>query len=91
MIADYLLSGGRWAGPRAGVSIPGYAAWLLGFAVGILGHPWVAVLPDWQITSVYSLIVGFVVYLVLAKAGLQPPTVSVPGLSSGGGADAERL
>lgn len=81
MIADYLLSGGKWAGPRAGVSIPGYAAWLLGFIVGILGHPWIAVLPGWHITSIYSLIVGFVVYFVLAKMGLEPETVELPNLS----------
>jgi len=81
MIADYLLSGGRWAGPRAGVSIPGYAAWALGFLVGILNHPWIGVLPGWQIASVYSLIVGFVVYLVLAKLGLEPQVVQVPNLS----------
>ena len=32
MIADYVRSGGKWPGPRAGVSVPGYAAWLLGFS-----------------------------------------------------------
>lgn len=78
MIADYLLSGRKWAGPRAGISVPGYAAWLLGFIVGILGHPWVGVLPGWQITSVYSLIVGFIVYTVLAKAGMLSPVVALP-------------
>ena len=80
MIADYLLSGGKWAGPRAGISIPGYAAWVLGFIVGILNHPWVGVLPHWQIGSVYSLVVGFVVYYFLAKAGLEPKPVNVPNL-----------
>lgn len=82
MIADYLLSGGRWPGPRAGISFPGYAAWVLGFIVGVLNHPWVGVLPGWQIASVYSLVVGFVVYYLLAKAGLEPSPVSVPSLQS---------
>jgi cytosine permease len=79
MIADYLLSGKKWAGPREGISIPGYAAWLLGFIVGILNHPWIGALPGWHPTSVYSLIVGFVVYAVLAKAGLQSRTIPFAG------------
>ena len=83
MIADYLLSGGKWAGPRAGISVPGYAAWLLGFVVGILGILGSAYCPAWHITSVYSLIVGFIVYFVLAKAGLEPPTVEAPELMTG--------
>ncbi len=82
MIADYMLSGFKWAGPREGVSIPGYAAWLLGFLVGILNHGWIGILPKWQITGVYSLVVGFVVYFVLAKAGLEPKVVEVPGLNA---------
>jgi len=80
MIADYLLSGGKWAGPRAGISFPGYAAWLLGFGVGILNHPWIGVLPGWHMTSLYSLVVGFLVYLILARMGLEPKTVDVPHL-----------
>jgi len=82
MIADYILSGCKWPGPRAGISVPGYAAWVLGFIVGILNHPWIGVLPGWQITGVYSLVVGFVVYFVLAKAGMEPEKVEVPHLQS---------
>ena len=36
MAADYLLSGKRWAGPRQGINLAGYGAWLVGFIVGIL-------------------------------------------------------
>jgi cytosine permease len=79
MTADYLLSGKRWAGPREGISIPGYAAWAIGFVVGVLNHPWVNVLPNWHPTGVYSLIVGFIVYAVLAKAGLQGKPVPFAG------------
>jgi cytosine permease len=92
MIADYLLSGKKWAGPRAGISIPGYAAWVLGFLVGVQNHPLVDVLPGWEITGVYSLVVGFLVYLVLAKLGLEPRKVEVPGLcpaEAGAGEGAE--
>ncbi len=73
MAADYLLSGGKWPGPRKGLSVPGYAAWALGFIVGILNHPWINGLKPWHATALYSFVVGFIVYLVLAKAGLEPP------------------
>src|SRR5262249_13027179 len=63
MAADYLLSGRKWAGPRQGINFAGYGAWAAGFAVGLL---------PWQPAAVYSFIVGFVVYAVLAKIGLQP-------------------
>ena len=36
MIADYLLSGKKWAGPRAGINFAGYGAWAVGFVIGIL-------------------------------------------------------
>jgi cytosine permease len=81
MIADYLLSGGKWAGPRAGISVPGYAAWAIGFIVGIQNHPWVNVIGGWDIAAVYSLITGFLVYLILAKLGLEPRKVEVPNLA----------
>lgn len=76
LAADYLLSGGKWAGPRKGISIPGYAAWALGFLVGISNNALLgklAVLKSWHPAALYSFVVGFVVYLILAKAGLQPP------------------
>jgi cytosine permease len=81
MTADYLLSGKKWAGPRQGINLAGYIAWALGFAVGIL--PFLPVSEtlkqNAQPVVVYSYIVGFVVYFVLAKAGLQPKAVPVGG------------
>ncbi len=80
MAADYLLSGRRWAGPRQGVNIAGYGAWLVGFIVGIL--PFLPISPDikpyTQPAVLYSFITGFVVYAALAKAGLQPKVVQMP-------------
>jgi len=76
IVADYLMSGKRWAGPREGVSIAGYAAWVIGFAVGISNNPLIGVLPDYHPTSVYSFVIGFVVYWFLASAGLQGKTVA---------------
>jgi len=76
LAADYLLSGRRWAGPREGVNLAGYISWAIGFAVGVLPN----ILPDnlkgyAQPSPLYSFIVGFVVYAILAKAGLQPKAV----------------
>jgi cytosine permease len=72
--ADYLLSGRRWAGPREGINWAGYISWALGFLVGII--PFLPVSQGFkdaaQPAVVWSYVVGFVVYAVLAKAGLQP-------------------
>jgi cytosine permease len=80
MAADYFLSGKRWSGPREGINFAGYGAWAVGFVVGIL--PFLPLSPDMktyvQPAVLYSFIVGFVVYVVLAKAGLQPKTVAMP-------------
>lgn len=74
MAADYILSGRRWAGPREGVNWAGYGAWAIGFLVGIaptLGFT------SLQPAVVLSFVVGFVVYALLAKAGLEPRTIPV--------------
>ena len=77
-MADYLLSGRKWAGPREGISIAGYGAWAVGFFVGIL--PFLPISGDLkahlQPAAVYSFVAGFIVYVALAKAGLQPKVVS---------------
>lgn len=77
--ADYLLSGRKWAGPRQGINWAGYISWALGFIVGIT--PFLPLSPEvkreLQPAVVYSYIVGFITYWILAKAGLQPVTVKV--------------
>ncbi len=79
MAADYLLSGKKWAGPRQGVNIAGYGAWAVGFFIGIL--PFLPISENTKLyvqpAAVYSFIAGFVVYAILAKAGLQPKVVSM--------------
>jgi len=80
MAADYLLAGRRWAGPREGVNMAGYGAWAVGFLVGIVPFLPVSetVRTYAQPAVVYSFLAGFVVYAVLAKAGLEPKPVEVP-------------
>jgi cytosine permease len=78
MMADYLLSGRKWSGPREGINMAGYGAWAVGFFVGIL--PFLPIsptlMPYLQPAAVYSFVAGFVVYMILAKAGLQGKVVS---------------
>ena len=79
MAADYLLSGKKWAGPRAGINWAGYLAWALGFIVGIIPFlPVSAEIKEYSQPAVlYSFVVGFLVYLLLAKFGAEPETVEV--------------
>jgi cytosine permease len=96
MLADYLLSGGKWAGPRAGFNPAGWISWVLGFIVGAAGF--IASLISWLLgligiggaacitdlaekvpcPPVAAFIVGFVLYLILAKIGLQSKTLPLP-------------
>jgi cytosine permease len=86
MVADYLLSGRKWAGPRQGINFAGYISWAAGFVVAIL--PMIA--PDKfgfiSPAPVIAFVIGFVLYAVLAKAGLEPEVV---GLEPSATAEAE--
>ena len=72
--ADYLLSGRKWAGPRLGINWAGYAAWAAGFIVGVLpAFPLPPAIKSYsQPAALYSFIVSFVIYAILAKSGLEP-------------------
>ncbi|MCX6605809.1 MAG: cytosine permease [Acidobacteria bacterium] len=74
MVADYLLSGGKWAGPREGINWAGYGAWAIGFVVGI--SPALGLKLGVEPLALASFVVGFVVYAALAKAGLEPKVVT---------------
>jgi cytosine permease len=77
MVADYLLSGCKWAGPRKGINLAGYIAWAVGFIVAILPmidgekFGWITPAP------VIAFVIGFVLYALLAKAGLQPEAIEL--------------
>ena len=77
MMAEYILTGGKWTGPRAGFSPAGWLAWLLGFIVG----NWNVHFPslNWNgfdgltgftmpCTPMSAFIVGFVVYFLFCWA-----------------------
>lgn len=96
MAADYLLSGKRWAGPREGINWAGYIAWAIGFIIGILPNlPVSAEIKMYgQPAVLYGFFAGFIVYAILAKAGLEPRTIPLEGAgvreTSGGGNRAKR-
>jgi cytosine permease len=74
MTADYLLAGGKWAGPRAGFNPAGWISWAVGFVIGVefFGKFPVPAAP------VIAYIFGFAVYAALAKAGLQSQKLEMP-------------
>jgi cytosine permease len=79
MMVDYLLSGKKWSGPRAGFNPAGWISWAGGFAVGLLDILGVVAIPA---TPVVAFVIGAVLFFVLAKAGLQSPTIALPAQKS---------
>ena len=83
MAADYLLSGCKWSGPRKGINLAGYIAWAVGFVVAILptiGIPYLVAKEKFDFINpapVIAFVIGFVLYAILAKAGLQPEVVEM--------------
>ncbi len=75
MMVDYLLSGKKWSGPRAGFNPAGWIAWAAGFVVGILPNLGVNV----PAAPVLAFVVGAVVYFLCAKMGMLSPVVPVSG------------
>ncbi len=75
LAADYLLSGCKWPGPRKGINWAGYISWAVGFVVAILpmvgGEKFGFITP----APVIAFVIGFVLYAVLAKLGLEPELV----------------
>lgn len=80
MVVDYLLAGGRWAGPRAGFNPAGWIAWFLGFVVGILPNDMLpeSVRVNIPCAPVAAFVVGAVIYFLCAKAGMLSASVPLP-------------
>ena len=85
MPADYLLAGRKWAGPRGGFNPAGWISWAVGFSVGaydilaktLSENPlaYKAIIPC---PPMAALIVGFLLYILLAKLGLQSKSLEMP-------------
>jgi len=81
LIADYILSGKKWAGPRAGFNPAGWISLAGGFLVGGLpllpgiGGFFASVIPC---PPVSAFIVGFILYYILAKAGMESEKLDMP-------------
>jgi cytosine permease len=81
MMADYLLAGCKWPGPRAGFNPAGWISWVLGFVVGAANFiPGLA--GQIPCPPVAAFIVGFLLYLILAKAGLQSKGLQMPAAAA---------
>jgi cytosine permease len=94
MTADYLLAGKQWPGPRAGFNPAGWISWAIGFVVGAWNSLFVPLLEkltglgltipqpivDFRVPCppMAALIVGFVLYIALAKGGLVTRTLEMP-------------
>jgi cytosine permease len=82
MTADFLLAGRKWPGPRAGFNPAGWISWAVGFVVGAWNGLFVDLLhvSSFQMPCppVAAYIVGFVLYLILAKLGLESPSLRHP-------------
>jgi len=80
MTADYILSGMKWPGPRAGFNPAGWISWAVGFVVGAFPFfgPLVGIEFAMPCPPVAAIIVGFVLYALLAKAGLESKTLEMP-------------
>ncbi len=85
MMADYLLSGMKWAGPRAGFNPAGWISWVAGFIVGAFQFiaPLIPPIEFYKdvvpCPPVAAFIVGFILYYILALIGLKTRTLDMPG------------
>ena len=83
MMADYLLAGKKWAGPREGFNLAGWISWGVGFFVGgitLLVEGFCGGTMPIQIPCppVAAFVVGFALYWILAKAGLESKKLDMP-------------
>ncbi|MCR5164076.1 MAG: hypothetical protein K6C40_08680 [Thermoguttaceae bacterium] len=79
MAADYILSGFKWNGPRAGFNPAGWISWFFGFVVGAYGFftSICPCLPQFEMPCppLLACIVGFVLYFILAGIGCKTRTL----------------
>ena len=82
MMADYILAGFKWPGPRAGFNLAGWISWAVGFVVGTNCFKIWEEIPGYcsynPCPPMGAFIVGLVLYAILAKAGLEGETLEMP-------------
>ena len=84
MFADYMLAGRKWAGPRAGFNMAGWLSWAVGFCAGAFNTVMAIVAPTSPFATLVpvpplsAFVVGFLLYFILAKAGLQSRVLPMP-------------
>ena len=73
---EYILSKGRWSGPRAAFNPAGWASWAVGFVIGV--QPNFAAQCGFAIPAapVVAFFVGAVIYALLSK--MQTPVLRYP-------------
>lgn len=97
MLADFLLSGRKWSGPRMGFNPAGWISWAVGFVVGafnlvidfLLTTDLANTMPslaEWKdyvpVAPVSAMVVGFVLYLVLSLIGVRSRLVDAQDMAS---------
>jgi cytosine permease len=81
MAADYLLSGRKWSGPRAGFNPAGWISWVLGFLVGAADFiPGMA--GKVPCPPVAAFVIGFALYVLLSVLGARTRKLPMPGVTA---------
>jgi cytosine permease len=94
MLADFLMAGRKWSGPRASFNPAGWISWIVGFAVGAFNLVLPLVLKwDWAsgklpqmadykdyipVPPVTAFVVGFALYVVLSVIGVRTRKLLTP-------------
>jgi cytosine permease len=66
LLADYLMHGKTWTGPRQGFNPAGWAAWAIGFTIGAL--------PGIPLAPILAFLAGTAAYYTCSKLGIQTRT-----------------
>lgn len=91
MMVDYVLSGKKWAGPRAGWNIAGWVSWVVGFIVGMMPLVNMPLIGKVNVPAapLVAFIIGAVLYFALAKAGMESKVLQMTAAPAPAPAKAE--
>ena len=78
--ADYARAKGRWPGPRRGVNLAGFSAWIVGAGAAFAVARWgsLALATKYPPSSLAGFAAAFVVYFGLSVARVEPPAIAIP-------------